>query len=204
MVDTLLIHALQHCAKTKVIRWGALQTSATWVAKAGVEGSSCEYFFKIEIFARGHLRCTRQRLHRLTTNRWRKLLLWRRGQLFPCLFASLCCPVIAAQISLGVSVFLNMAYNFLVFHVHELRDRLVFCSNDLSMINDLSFWSWPAVRECSVFCCCFLATIFWNLAGSKRELDELVAFASLVWIGFLGERIMWGLDDLWHKGVRTF
>ena len=43
-----------HCAKTKVIRWGALQTSATWVAKAGVEGSSCEYFFfKIEIFARG-------------------------------------------------------------------------------------------------------------------------------------------------------
>ena len=156
------------------------------MAEAGVEGSSCEYLFKLKSLPWTHLRCTRQRLHQLTTNRWKKLLLWRRGQLFPCLFASLCCPVGAALCSLTV------IHHFLVFQFqfHELRDSLVCCSNCLSIINDLSFWSWLVVVEYSVFCCPFLAPFFWNLAGRKRELDELVALASLVWICRLGEKIV--------------
>ena len=39
---------------------------------------------------------------------------------------------------------------------------------------------------------------FWNLTGRKRELDELVAFASLVWIGFLGEK-----DHVRFRGLLT-
>ena len=59
----------------------------------------------------------------------------------------------------------------------SLRDSLVFA-------NVLPFGSWPVERGC-YFCCYFPANIFWNLAGVDRELDELVALTSLVWICIL-------------------
>ena len=147
-----------HCAKTKIIRWGALQTSATWVAKAGVEGSSCEYFFfsKLKSLYAAHLRCTRQRLHQLTTNRWRKLLLWRRDQLFPCLFASLCCPVIAAQISLRVSVFFEYGLQFSSFSCSWVKRQP--CLLFKWFINDQWF-------------------IILKLAGSEGVLSFLLLFS---------------------------
>ena len=72
---------------------------------------------------------------------------------------------------------------FQFFIVHELRDSLVCCANVFA--NVLPFGSWPVVRECSVLCCYFPANIFCNLAGVERELDELVALTSLVWICIL-------------------
>ena len=103
-----------------------------------------------------HLRCTRQRLHQLTTNRWRKLLLWRRDQLFPCLFASLCCPVIAAQISLRVSVFFEYGLQFSSFLCSWVKRQA--CLLFKWFINDQWF-------------------IILKLAGSEGVLSFLLLFS---------------------------